>query len=790
MIRTVFLLILISGLAPTSGFCTEGMIDLAGRMEMAYDRDRQWTLRDITNTFSNIFQPVPRQGSSINLGYGNGAYWFRFSIDKSGQDSGGWFLHTGFSWFEHIDLYLLDRMGQLITNLMAGKDLPMSRWNVRHREVSFALGKTAEGFVYIRALASPLHFTPRLMEQEAFHQSVSMESFIFGLVYGFLIFLIIMAALLLAAYREKSVIFFLVFVFFSLFMYFTLSGMGYQMLWPENTWWHKASTDVLPGITFFFYTLFSVTMLRLDLKKPFLYIISIFPGITALFITAGGLLGRKDLVLPVIAFQMLYTPFIFLIVSFVMWIGKKSRESFYYLVSFTPLMISVIMFGLRDAGFIPHGILTEVAPVAGMSVQIVFVYLAIKARLDEEKERRIRVEIESREAIEERDARFRETADILPVGICELDSRMRVLYINPKGAELMNISRSVEEWDITAFFRPEDRSKVISACADLLENRHESAQFESWTAGGINKHCLSVYAAPTRHKRTAGGIRLALMDITRIKESEQELQEWNSRLENRVTEELEKNRQKDTLIYKQARMAGMGELIRNISHHWRNPLNSVGLTVQNIDELVRTGEINTETLNHKVKKIMGVLEMLSHSIDGFRRIYAVEESLAGFSVEEALEAAVDIIMPSFSEERIKINRHVSAGLQAFNYRSALIETLLSLLQNSRQALNFHPAGAPGIMINIGRLEKPGGGIDCQITVWDNGGGFPDKDLDRVMDPFFSTYENRVGLGLYMARMNVEDLMKVRLSCTNQVRHGVKGALVTITFPMRLDAVSR
>ncbi|MBF0616862.1 MAG: response regulator, partial [Nitrospirae bacterium] len=49
--------------------------------------------------------------------------------------------------------------------------------------------------------------------------------------------------------------------------------------------------------------------------------------------------------------------------------------------------------------------------------------------------------------------------------------------------------------------------------------------------------------------------------------------------EERVKEEVEKNRLKDQLINKQSRHIAMGELLVNIAHHWRQPINSIGVIV-------------------------------------------------------------------------------------------------------------------------------------------------------------------------------------------------------------------
>ncbi|NLF44376.1 MAG: PAS domain S-box protein, partial [Bacteroidales bacterium] len=100
-----------------------------------------------------------------------------------------------------------------------------------------------------------------------------------------------------------------------------------------------------------------------------------------------------------------------------------------------------------------------------------------------------------------------------------------------------------------------------------------------------------------------GGLKKIVIiesDITRLKQVEARLSELNWHLERKIEEEVQKNRQKDLLLAQQSRLAAMGEMISNIAHQWRQPLNAIGIIVQNIEDTYVYGEMTPEYIGKKV----------------------------------------------------------------------------------------------------------------------------------------------------------------------------------------------
>ncbi|MGE5299531.1 MAG: hypothetical protein ACM3MB_01035, partial [Acidobacteriota bacterium] len=136
------------------------------------------------------------------------------------------------------------------------------------------------------------------------------------------------------------------------------------------------------------------------------------------------------------------------------------------------------------------------------------------------------------------------------------------------------------------------------------------------------------------------------------------LTELNRTLEQRVNEEIAKGREKDLQLMQQSKLAAMGEMIGNIAHQWRQPLNAVGLIIQDLKSTCQFGNLEKEYLNTSVEKAMTIIRHMSMTIDDFRFFYQPEKERVTFKVADAVARALYIIDASFTSHGIGISVEV------------------------------------------------------------------------------------------------------------------------------------
>jgi len=275
------------------------------------------------------------------------------------------------------------------------------------------------------------------------------------------------------------------------------------------------------------------------------------------------------------------------------------------------------------------------------------------------------------------------------------------------------------------------------------------------------------------------GVKEDITDRKRAEEALQktlkELSELNKNLDKRVDEELRKNREKDRILIQQSRLAGMGEMIGNIAHQWRQPINALGIIIQNLIPAYENKKLTRKYLENVVQKSMDIIKNMSGTIDDFRNFFKPEKEKEQFSIKEAIEKTISFMEASLTDYNIKVEFKFTKDVLRMGYFNEYCQALVNILSNARDAVIEREIKKANIWIEL----KEKDGISC-VTISDNAGGIPEDIIDRIFDPYFSTKPQGTGIGLYMSKMIIEKSMGGRLFARNILdKKRGKGAQFTI-----------
>ena len=221
-----------------------------------------------------------------------------------------------------------------------------------------------------------------------------------------------------------------------------------------------------------------------------------------------------------------------------------------------------------------------------------------------------------------------------------------------------------------------------------------------------------------------------------------ELAEHNKSLEKRIEEEVAKNRAKDKLMFQQAKLASMGEMLGNISHQWRQPLMEISSIFLPIEAKINLEmPIENDEILESIKKLNEVTLFMSNTIDDFKNFFATDKEKINFEILEQIKSTINIISNSLKMYEIKLDIIIQKNPVIMGYKNEYSQVLINIINNAKDALIQREVKNPKIKILILENSK-----SIVTRVEDNAGGIKIEPIEKVFDPFF-TYEKSNGSGI-------------------------------------------
>jgi signal transduction histidine kinase len=238
----------------------------------------------------------------------------------------------------------------------------------------------------------------------------------------------------------------------------------------------------------------------------------------------------------------------------------------------------------------------------------------------------------------------------------------------------------------------------------------------------------------------------------RVEQRTKELKTLNDELQIRIDDAVREVKRQTAIMNQQSRLASMGEILENIAHQWRQPLNSVSWILNDIKikaELGREEDINIEEVTDKINNS---IQFLSNTVDDFRRFVDKSDMAQTFNLKRTIESTVKLIGDTLKRLNIKIELDCDKSINYKGYENDIKHTVMNLINNARDA--FEDKGISNGKISIRVYHEKD---ELLITVQDNAGGIPKPILKNIFEPYFTTKHKTkgTGLGLYMSKNMIE-----------------------------------
>ena len=203
-------------------------------------------------------------------------------------------------------------------------------------------------------------------------------------------------------------------------------------------------------------------------------------------------------------------------------------------------------------------------------------------------------------------------------------------------------------------------------------------------------------------------------------------------------------KRKENLLAEQTKLAAMGEMIGNIAHQWRQPLNIISITASSLKLKQEMGLLKEEDLFDAVKQITETIKHLSNTIDVFKDFLKEDKEKSLFNLSQNIQNELSLIDTFLKKNNITISLDLDDDIYLFNFSNEFSQALINILHNASDALNFKLKIDDFRLIKIITREIKN---QVEILILDNAGGIPKDIIHKIFEPYFTTKHKYHGTGL-------------------------------------------
>jgi signal transduction histidine kinase len=217
----------------------------------------------------------------------------------------------------------------------------------------------------------------------------------------------------------------------------------------------------------------------------------------------------------------------------------------------------------------------------------------------------------------------------------------------------------------------------------------------------------------------------------------------------------------EDLLIHSTKMASMGEMIGLISHQLKQPLNVLSLFSEDIRLSYEFKEIDDTYMQNYYKNNKEQIQYMTNTINGFLDFFNPNKIKQKFFISHSINQAIQILSSKVEKLNLSFNLNIDEELKTFGVEVELTQVLINIINNSLDVFIERNIKSPEIFIKL--FKKDDKNI---IIIEDNAGGVENNQIEKLMDPYFTTKENGTGIGLYMVKLIMKNSFESEIKLLN------------------------
>lgn len=318
--------------------------------------------------------------------YPNGvkSVWLKFSVNNQ-SSSEKLYLNIAYPNLSKVSLYSIDSLSGK-TNLVGeeGNEVPPS-FKIDGSpnlvfDLSVARGKRQTFLLHVNS-RQPILVPGEIYTYDAIHKSVNFQTTVTGLYLGVLAVMFFYNLFLFFGTRDKSYLYYIIYIFFLALAQTTIAGYDYLYLWPEHPGLNRYSVVVTSSLSAMSGLLFSMHFLHTSFYTPrmhkwlqFLVFIYLLGMVLSFF-------NAQDISYNILNFNGLISVLSVLSTSLI--IARKGfRPAYFYLIAWLLLLVSFSILILRNLSIIPYNNFTTYVIYLGSGIEVALLSIALADKIN------------------------------------------------------------------------------------------------------------------------------------------------------------------------------------------------------------------------------------------------------------------------------------------------------------------------------------------------------------------------------------------------------------------------
>lgn len=344
---------------------------------------------------------IKSSGNTPNLGFSKSKFWVKITIENNSSEK-HILLDLAAPLINSAELYELSADSLEHAESISAVSSFNSR-QISHQNYIFELGVPRGGTktYYLKVSGTEQLVLPLILRtKQGFLEFSLANELLSGIHIGVLLVMLLYNLFLYFSIKEKSYIYYVMYILFIGLTQTTITGYTYKFLWPDFPEFKNIAIIIFPALGGIFAILFFQDFLHTTKKSPLLH--KIMNVIIGVYISAVvfRILGLNSFSYRTIDVAGITASLLAMsLASKLSFQGNRSAK--FYLLACSMFLIGVVLYTLKNLNILPYNILTNYTMQAGTALEVMLFSIALADKINILKEQALSVSLENERIIRE-----------------------------------------------------------------------------------------------------------------------------------------------------------------------------------------------------------------------------------------------------------------------------------------------------------------------------------------------------------------------------------------------------